>query len=238
MESPEFDKFAENYSCIHKKSILLSGEDLIYFAEYKIKDLKKVLSEFTSVPCNSRILDFGAGIGSTIPFVGKYFPNAQQTCLDVSANSLKIAASNFGNLAEYVAFDGENLPFSDNCFDVAYALCVFHHIPTNQHLRLLRELWRVIKPTGIILIYEHNPLNPLTVRSVKLCPLDKNAIIINSAAMRNRIKSAGFLLPSVRYRVFFPRILSPLRWMENWLTWAPLGAQYYVVATKPSSNIP
>ena len=36
----EFDKFAENYSDIHKKAVSLSGEDDLFFVELKIKLLK------------------------------------------------------------------------------------------------------------------------------------------------------------------------------------------------------
>jgi hypothetical protein len=36
----------------------------------------------------------------------------------------------------------------------------------------------------------------------------------------------------VRYRVFFPRFLRALRNLERWMTWLPLGAQYYVLAVK------
>jgi len=82
------------------------------------------------------------------------------------------------------------------------------------------------------MLYEHNPLNMLTVRAVNSCPFDENAILISANAMRNHFKSAGFIFPSVRYRVFFPRFLGLIRWMEDWLKWLPLGAQYYIVASK------
>jgi hypothetical protein len=50
--------------------------------------------------------------------------------------------------------------------------------------------------------------------------------------MRRRIIAAGFGAARIRYRVFFPRALSRLRVLEKWLTWLPLGAQYYVLATR------
>jgi hypothetical protein len=34
------------------------------------------------------------------------------------------------------------------------------------------------------------------------------------------------------YCVFFPRLLWRLRPLERYLTWLPLGAQYYVAAQK------
>jgi hypothetical protein len=41
------------------------------------------------------VLDFGAGIGNSVPFVRKYLPDAQITCLDVSTKSLEIGQSRF-----------------------------------------------------------------------------------------------------------------------------------------------
>ena len=232
MDRAEFDKFAEEYKSLHRENIACTGEDPEYFAEYKMKDLKRIVEATPSVPDTGFFLDFGAGIGASIPFFRKYFPDAHLTCADVSKDCLEIAASNSGSSAEYVTFDGTCLPFADNSFDTAFASCVFHHIPPGEHVRLLRELRRVLKPGGVIMLYEHNPLNMLTVRAVNSCPFDENAILISASTMRTSFKSAGFLLSSVSYRVFFPRFLSLIRWMENWLKWLPLGAQYYIVASK------
>lgn len=232
MDRAEFDKFAEEYKSLHCENVASSGESPEYFAEYKMKDLKKIVKGTSAIMDTGHFLDFGAGIGSSVPFFRKYFPAARLTCADVSENSLEIAASNFGNSAEYVTFDGTYLPFADNSFDATYASCVFHHIRPEQHVHHLRELHRVLKLKGFIMIYEHNPLNPLTVRAVNTCPFDENAILIRANIMKTRLKSAGFTSVKIRYRVFFPRFLSSLRWAENWLEWLPLGAQYYVVASK------
>lgn len=232
MDQAEFDKFAEEYKSLHRENIACTGEDPEYFAEYKMKDLKKIVKAASSAMQTGYFLDFGAGIGASIPFFRKYFPNAHLTCADVSESCLKIASTNSGNLAEYVTFDGICLPFVDNSFDVVYASCVFHHIPPNEHVQLLRELWRVMKPNALIMLYEHNPFNILTVRAVNSCPFDENAILISASDMRVNFKLAGFLFTSVSYRVFFPRFLSFIRGMERFLRWLPLGAQYYIVAIK------
>lgn len=232
MERAEFDKFAEEYKSLHRENIASSGENPEYFAEYKIKDLKRIVQSTSSLSDTGLFLDFGAGVGSSVPFFRKYFPEAHLTGTDVSENSLKIAASNYGNAAEYVTFDGNYLPFADNSFDAAYASCVFHHIPHTEHIHLLRELRRVLKPKGVVMIYEHNPNNPLTVRAVNSCPFDENAVLINARTMRASLESAGFFFPSISYRVFFPKFLSRIRWIENWIKWLPLGAQYYVIASK------
>jgi ubiquinone/menaquinone biosynthesis C-methylase UbiE len=218
---------------MHAENIAITGEGPDYFAEYKIKDLA---SEFALRRGTARgdvaVLDFGAGVGTSVPFVRRHFPRASITCLDVSTKSLEVGAARFAKEARFLRFDGTHIPASEGAFDVAFAACVFHHIDHAQHLPLLAELHRVSRDDGIVAIFEQNPYNPLTVRAVNTCPFDENARLIKAGVMRERMVRAGFRTASIRYRIFFPHVLRLLRPMEPALTWLPLGAQYYVVATK------
>ena len=231
MKQAEFDKFADEYTSLHARNIAISGEAPDFFADYKMKDLAVEFGRLGG-RADPAILDFGAGIGTSVPFVGKYLPAARVTCLDVSTRSLEIGAHRYGDRAEFVHFDGATLPFADTRFDIAYAACVFHHIEHAQHVDLLSELRRVLKPGGMLCVFEHNPYNPLTVKAVNDCPFDENARLIAAPAMRRRFTAAGFAATRVRYRIFFPRALAALRPLEAPLTWCPLGAQYYALAVK------
>jgi SAM-dependent methyltransferase len=233
MERSEFDKFADEYHSLHEANIAISGEGPEYFAEYKIKDI--ATEYFARVGPGHRapaVLDFGAGIGNSVPFVQRHLPGARLTCLDVSAKSLALGRERFAGQAEFTAFDGIRIPCADASYDLAYAACVFHHIDHDEHVRLLKEFHRALTADGVAFVFEHNPLNPLTVRVVNTCPFDENARLIGARAMRSRLLAAGFSDARVKYRIFFPNALRALRPAEKWLTWLPLGAQYYVMATK------
>ena len=115
---------------------------------------------------------------------------------------------------------------------MALASCVFHHIPEVEHVPLLGEIRRVLKPGGVLFVFEHNPLNPLTRHAVDTCPFDEHAVLIRAASMLRRVRGAGFPDASVKSRIFFPHILRALRPLERRLTWLPLGAQYYVLGRK------
>jgi SAM-dependent methyltransferase len=232
MDRAEFDRFAEEYRAIHDSNLAASGETHEYFADYKMRDLRRLLRSRSAAFERGRFLDFGAGIGTSVAFFRKYFPLADLTCVDVSTRSLSIGRARFADDAKFVAFDGQTLPFADEAFDFVFACCVFHHIASGAHLRLLRELRRVLRTTGGLMVYEHNPLNPLTVRTVSRCPLDENAVLMRAGALRATIAAAGFSEPRVQYRVFFPRALSWLRGAEEHLGWLPLGAQYFVHAAR------
>ncbi len=228
MKQSEFDKFAHEYAELHRANIAASGEGPEYFAEYKIRDLRDLCATAGHGGLPGRILDFGAGIGASVEHIRRYFPAAQLTCVDVSVASLRIAAQRVPGAAEFVAFDGSRLPFADGSFDCVFSACVFHHIEPALHVGLLAELRRVLRPGGLIMIYEHNPLNPLTVQAVRTCPFDENAILMRAGTLKRRLVDAGFTGATARYRLFFPRALGLLRPLEQWLKLLPLGAQYYV----------
>lgn len=228
MKQSEFDKFAHEYAELHRANVAASGESPEFFAEYKIRDLRELCAAPGHGGPPDRILDFGAGIGASVAPMRRYFPEAKLTCVDVSVASLRIAAQRFPGAAEFVAFDGGRLPFADGSFDCVFSACVFHHIEPALHVGLLSELRRVLRPGGLIMIFEHNPLNPLTVRAVNTCPFDENAILIRAATLKARLVEAGFTGAAARYRLFFPRALGLLRPLEQWMKWLPIGAQYYV----------
>jgi ubiquinone/menaquinone biosynthesis C-methylase UbiE len=232
MEEVEFDKFADEYRSLHAANIRLSGEDPEYFAEYKVVDIAAELARAGVVA--HKALDFGAGVGYSVPFFARHLSTARVTCLDVSRKSLEVGAARLGAAAEFAHFDGRTIPFPDATFDVALASCVFHHIPHAEHVALLAEIRRVLAPQGRLFVFEHNPLNPLTRHAVNTCEFDEHAVLIQAPTMRRRVRAAGFAAADLRYRIFFPHALRRLRPLEQKLTWLPLGAQYYVAARKES----
>jgi ubiquinone/menaquinone biosynthesis C-methylase UbiE len=225
MKQSEFDKFALEYESLHATNIRASGETPAFFAEYKVRDVAALLHR-KRLP-SADILDFGAGIGGSVEYFNKHLPQARLTCLDVSEKSLELGRSRVGVRASFVGFDGKTIPFPDASFDLCFAACVFHHIPHSEHVDLLREFRRVLRPGGLVFVVEHNPWNLLTTRAVRDCPFDENAVLMTSTTLRARLRAAGFAGVRSAYRIFFPHALRALRPLEPMLTWCPLGAQYY-----------
>lgn len=224
MDEAEFDRFADEYRALHAANIRLSGESPEFFAEYKVADVAALLAgRFTDGPA---ILDFGAGVGTSVPYFRKHFPRCRLTCLDVSRRGLEVGQARFGDQAQFVHFAGPRVPFADRSFDLVFFACVLHHIPHVEHPALLAEARRALRPHGMLVVFEHNPYNPLTVHAVNTCPFDDNAVLLTPARLRRSAGRAGFPPGVLRYRIFFPRALRALRPLERALRWLPLGAQY------------
>lgn len=227
MREAEFDSFADEYDAQHRQNIALTGEDPSFFAAYKIR----LFAETIGAAAGS-ILDFGSGIGNSIPHFRTHLPRADLTCADVSEKSSALARARFPGRERYLPIEGDRIPAPDASFDAAFSACVFHHIPHEEHVGWLGELLRVTRPGGRLMIFEHNPLNPLTVRAVNTCPFDANARLISARRLSAAFREAGWNEPRIRYHVFFPRALARLRPLEPALAWCSLGAQYSVEAVR------
>ncbi|MGY3449102.1 class I SAM-dependent methyltransferase [Bradyrhizobium sp. USDA 4353] len=230
MDKAEFDRFADAYEDQHRANVAVTGEGPEYFAEYKIRLLRRIVDR--SGVDVSQICDFGAGIGNSIPFFRRYFPAAALTNADVSERSLALARQRHPGGGESLLIEQDHIPCEAGRFDVVFSACVFHHIPHDQHAAWLRELHRITRPGGLIAVFEHNPLNPLTVRAVNTCPFDENAELILARDLARRLHDAGWRAPRTQYSLFFPRALAWLRPLEEMLGWLPLGAQYVALARK------
>jgi SAM-dependent methyltransferase len=230
MEKAEFDRFADEYYAQHQKNVAVTGETPEYFAEYKIRRLKQIVVR-TDIDA-SRIFDFGSGTGNSIPYFRKYFPDAALTSSDVSERSLTLSKARFPESDNYLLIEKDRVPCEPDAFDVVFSACVFHHIPHDEHMLWLRELYRITRPGGLIAVFEHNPLNPLTVHAVNTCPFDENAKLIFGRDLARRLRDAGWASPLIKYNLFFPRRLALLRALETSLSWLPFGAQYVAIARK------
>jgi ubiquinone/menaquinone biosynthesis C-methylase UbiE len=229
LDAAEFDKFAQDYLATHQQNIAISGETPDYFARYKIEIIRHLWNDAGLVEPR-QILDFGSGIGNSLPHLAQHFPTAAITALDVSARSLAIAEGRFPGAARFVCYDGDALPLSERSVDLIFSSCVFHHVDAAEHVGVLAQLRRVLAPGGRMIIFEHNPINPVTRYIVSTCEFDENAVLIPAGVFRARQKAAGFARVERTYTGFFPAALKALRPLERFMGSVPIGAQYYTQA--------
>ncbi|MEQ1529271.1 MAG: methyltransferase domain-containing protein [Methylococcales bacterium] len=122
------------------------------------------------------ILEVGVGTGKNFAF---YPQHARVTAIDFSAQMLKQAEHHKDRKQVHVdlqQMDVQSLCYADNSFDTVIASFVFCSVPAPS--KGLKELYRVCKPGGQVLLLEHvlssrpwlakmmNYLNPLVLRLV------------------------------------------------------------------------
>jgi ubiquinone/menaquinone biosynthesis C-methylase UbiE len=226
----EFDDFADRYEEILKDPIRdRFGGDPLFFHRTKFDILVNHLGQTARRPEELEWLDVGCGTGELLQLGGASFSRA---CgCDVSEESLKYC----GEIAVKVQNSPESIPFPDQSFDVVTAACVFHHVELARRSLLIESMARVLRPGGVICIFEHNPWNPVTQVIVKRCPVDVNAILVSSGECARLLRGSGLNVDATRYYLFFPESLEWWREkLEPRLRRVPLGGQYALIGSKQS----
>jgi ubiquinone/menaquinone biosynthesis C-methylase UbiE len=222
--SNEFYKFSHNYRKIHNKNLKLTGYSSWYFAQRKIREISNQIKNTNEPLC---ILDLGCGDGLCTFFLHNHFPNAHLHGLDISTGMIQKARQRNIAKSKFSTYDGKHIPYDDEYFNIIMVANVLHHITgTRNHLSILSECYRILNTKGILFVFEHNPLNPITCHIVRNCPFDKNAVLITHYNMRKILGHAGFVT-TCRFIHFLPAFLHKLEFLEKGLWWAPLGGQYY-----------
>jgi SAM-dependent methyltransferase len=225
----DFDRYAKEYRSIHTANIKISGADSFYFAEMKVK----LLQQFEG-NVSLKALDVGCGDGATELYINKYFPLWQVFAIDTSKQSVEEARSKNISNCTFQNYDGGNIPFAANSFEIVFMAGVLHHINPSLHNDIIKEVNRVLKPPGRFYLFEHNPLNPLTKHLVNTCVFDKDARLLKSGYTERVLRENNFVIKKKKFIIFFPRkgILSKLIFLEKYLQWLPLGGQYFIIAAK------
>ncbi len=101
-----------------------------------------------------RVLDIGCGTGRTLHQLARAHPAMRLYGVDLSPAYVKIARKRLRDVAEIsLAVDnGEALPYADATFDAVTSTYLFHELPRNARRNVVREMLRVVKPGGLVVI--------------------------------------------------------------------------------------
>ncbi len=227
--SKDFDEYRHTYRDEVQRSIAFSGQDVGFFTDVKADLLVRLAQRRLGAPDTLEVLDVGCGVGLTDAALRGRFGSIHG--VDVSEGATQEAAV-ANPWASYQSFDGRTLPFADATFDLAFAICVLHHVDPADRPAFARELGRVVRPGGLVVAIEHNPLNPLTRVSVSRCDFDEGVVLLPRREARALLTQDGSRPVERPYILFFPWRGAAFRGVERALTWLPLGAQYLVAVRK------
>ena len=172
----EFDEYKEEYSESISSAVSFSGQSHDFFTKRKAENLIEIIRSEMSRHQHPNILDVGCGHGLIHPYLIQNFEDKiSLTAVDIASEVIELARKHNPNV-RYDSYDGDTLPYQDNTFTLAFAICVVHHVPSEKWASFLKQMQRVVKKDGLVVIMEHNPNNPLTVRIVKNHPFDKNTL--------------------------------------------------------------
>ena len=231
----EFDQFAAGYNAgmdNFVKHLAASGAD--DFAEIRAEWLVHYVKAIGN-GAGTSLLDFGCGSATFLKALRRARYGGTLAGCDVSNGMLEEARRTWteGAPPHLSLQPHDRLPYPLQCFDLAVAIAVFHHIPPAERGRWYGELYRVLRPGGRCIIFEHNPWNPVTRWVVSRTPIDANAVLLSQREAGAALRDAGFETISTSSIIFFPPRFKFFRPWERRLAWLPLGGQYVAVGRRP-----
>lgn len=160
-------------------------ESLSEAIEYDSMDFTEVNSAFARSaaalgPVFGNVLDAGTGTARIPIAMSAIRPQWKLTCIDLSANMLKVAAQNVERAdarsqISLELIDAKEMPYPENYFDMVISNSIIHHLP--DPVTFLQEVRRVLKPQGAIFLRDLFRPETLEIRDnlVKLYAGDCNA---------------------------------------------------------------
>lgn len=216
-----FDRYLNDYEYYIQESTKKFDKNLDYYRKNKIEITKERTLNY---PKN--ILDFGSGVGVMIPHMKKKFSKSKIYAYDESRESLKFLKKKFPFVTCLKKIDGQIK------FDLIFLSGVVHHIEKNLRERVFKKIHSSLNASGILVIFEHNPYNPLTNIVVKNCEFDQDAQLIKRRDLIKICEKVNFKINESAYIYFFPTFMKQLRFLEKYLEWFFLGAQYFCTFKK------
>ena len=223
----DYDRHRDTYTRDLDRAVSFAGRDHTFFTRAKAEELVGLVRRHAGNPRALDAVDVGCGVGLTNRYLAGTF--ATLTGVDVTPGVLESAAET-NPWARYVRSDGERLPFDDDSFDVSFSICVVQVVDPARRAGFVRELARVTRPGGLVVVFEHNPLNPLTRMVVRRCAYGEDARMLRERELARLLDGAGVDTVERGYILLFPTRHPAAVALERRLRTLPLGSQYYRAA--------
>jgi ubiquinone/menaquinone biosynthesis C-methylase UbiE len=102
---------------------------------------------------DKRILDWGCGPGRVIRQLPSVIGNGcEYYGTDYNDKSIEWCSKNLPNIKFNKNTLDATLPYSDNYFDIIYGISIFTHLSEKLHYDWYKELYRILKPNGIMFL--------------------------------------------------------------------------------------
>lgn len=151
------------------------GDQLLARAHAYTQCLFELFFPYSQPGAESKVMEFGSGVGWIIESVQQKYGVKDITGLDISPNMIERAQERLGkdNPATFTLYDGLNIPYADDMFDNIYSVACLQHIEKSHAFLLFKEMQRVLKPTGYV------TFQVLSVHHIIDCPIPYETECLN-----------------------------------------------------------
>ena len=122
-----------------------------------------------------RIMDMGCGTGRFLKQLGRTFPKARLTAMDLSPYYLSKAQQNLSSHlnVSFILGNVTQMPIRDQTYDAITTIGLFHELPSEARFNALTEVKRVLKPGGVFVFTDPIQFEDQSPLEFLLCHLYK-----------------------------------------------------------------
>ena len=176
-----YESFQMNYQKYYTNSIETAEWLTNHFKKYV--DLK-----------NKKILDWGCGPGRVIRHLPKVIGNngCEYFATDYNEKTIKWCSENL----EGIHFNKNNLEakltYEDNFVDIIYGISIFTHLSEQLHYDWYNELYRILKPGGIMLLTTQGNGFKIKLTTDEIKKFENNELIVRGKTKEGHRTFAAF----------------------------------------------
>ncbi len=168
---------------------------------YHSKLISDLIREFI-VSNEIKICEWGCGPARVIRHLQQIegFEKIELLGTDFNKKSIDWCNKHTKNIRFLVNNLNPPLPIESNLFDCVYAISVFTHLSERLHYQWIKELFRIIRPNGILIFTTHGDYY-----AEQLSPIDKKKYYAGCLVVKGHIKEGKKLFASYH----------PPQWVKN-----------------------
>lgn len=185
---------SREYFNSHRKSRLAHGGYWRHDYRCQLEAIGRIMPD--------RLIDIGCGPGAFLSLVKETFPDIQLNALDLSEEMIHETRERLSNTAIATVGDSENMPLKSEQYQVVTCNMSIHNYPHPQNA--VNEMFRILKPGGVLLLNDMNCVAPIRAVANWLFPKlpGGDVKMYSQEEIEGMVRSAGF--QKIQYRKTSP----------------------------------
>lgn len=160
---------------------------------------------------DKKILDWGCGPGRIIRHLPQIIGNGcDYYGTDYNKKSIDWCSKNLPDIHFNNNSLKAQLPYDDNYMDIIYGISIFTHLSEQLHYDWYKELYRILKPNGIMFLTTHGDNF-----KVKLTESELNTYTNNQLVVRGKVKEGHRTYSTFQPKAFMEKLFSTVEILEH-----------------------